>query len=195
MSKNLPIVTTTVHHFDDGQPGRQSGTAVTQEAPFAEKLRDMAGLLRLMDKHGDPRQSSEATAVLLDEAAYQIEQGERTYILAVEGRQIFRLHFGRLREGIQKAQMLVAEHLAHEGLSYPELTTLLTDLLAPRAPDDIVPPSPTLDEMDALRIVAGCAQQLADFVKRSVNVGPLTSSPRGEAYLWRALRAALANLP
>lgn len=163
---------------------------------IVKKLRDRAELLRLMDKHSDPQQSSEGTAVLLEEAAYQIERGARIYIAAVEGRQQFRMAFARLREGIQEAQSLVRDTFAHEGFDNPELTTLLNDLLAPgpRQDDDIVL-THAIDEIDALRIIASCAQQLADFVKKSVNVGPLTSNPRGEAYLWRALRGALANLP
>jgi hypothetical protein len=64
---------------------------------IALRLRDRAGLLRLMDKHADTKQSSEGTAKLLDDAAAEIERQSKAYIMAVTGRREFRKAFADLR--------------------------------------------------------------------------------------------------
>ena len=46
-------------------------------------------------------------------------------------------------------------------------------------------------EILRLREIERAAREVADFVWKSTNVGPLTKSPHREARLWRELRAAL----
>lgn len=43
--------------------------------------------------------------------------------------------------------------------------------------------------------IGKAAKELADFIRRSTNVGPVTNGPHREAKLWRALRDALNEPP
>lgn len=109
---------------------------VLQEEPghLAIRLRDRAGLLRLMDKHSNPQQSSEGTAILLEEAAYQIDRAARIYIDAVKGRQTFRMHFARLREVCDTVQSLI--HNLPRSATADQIDKILNEALAPRSPDE-----------------------------------------------------------
>lgn len=50
-----------------------------------------------------------------------------------------------------------------------------------------------IDARETLRLreIERASRELADFIWKSVNVGPLTKGPHREARLWRELREAL----
>ena len=60
---------------------------------LAKKCRDQAGLIRLMDRLSSPKETHEATAMMLDEAADEIQRLLGLYIDAVNGRREFRQAF------------------------------------------------------------------------------------------------------
>lgn len=49
------------------------------------------------------------------------------------------------------------------------------------------------DRIEQLERLRSAAQSLADFCKKSVNVGPISAAPATEAFLWLDLRAQLEN--
>lgn len=52
-----------------------------------------------------------------------------------------------------------------------------------------------VEDIPDLRAIATAARDLATYVKKSTNVGPVTKGPHKEARLWRALHAALNPQP
>ena len=52
-----------------------------------------------------------------------------------------------------------------------------------------------MTEIERLREIETAARNLANFVSKSVNAGPLTLNPRQEAWHWQVLREALKATP
>jgi hypothetical protein len=51
-----------------------------------------------------------------------------------------------------------------------------------------------MKQNDRFRAVADAAGALAHFCRHSLNTGPISKNPRGEARLWQTLRLALQAL-